>query len=177
MNTVEKVWSTILNLMHQSLQYKRTFGPSPSRVSREKLLINNVVVSLVQSNIDAVDGIVLFGSYLTNFLMDTDNKFGVPALTLVGTLDGLTLSYVYRYITPHAQQGGVIQHFFWQFSKTYTLLPIRYIYRSSIPNTRQDRLRARQSFNFKINISLGNFEIPSFYYKEQSPRRKFEFKF
>ena len=103
MNTVEKVWSTILNLMRQSLQYKRTFDPSPSRVSREKLLINNVVVSLVQSNIDAVDGIVLFGSYLTNFLMDTDNKFGVPALTLVGTLDGLTLSYVYRYITPHAQ--------------------------------------------------------------------------
>ncbi len=50
-----------------------------------------------QSNIDAVDGIVLFGSYLTDFLMDTDNKFGVPALTLVGTLDGLTLSYVYRY--------------------------------------------------------------------------------
>jgi hypothetical protein len=46
---------------------------------------------------DAVDGIVLFGSYLTNFLMDTDNKFGLPALTLVGTLDGLTLSYVYRY--------------------------------------------------------------------------------
>jgi hypothetical protein len=43
-----------------------------------------------------VDGIVLFGSYLTNFLMDTDNQFGVPALTLVGTLDGLTLSYVYR---------------------------------------------------------------------------------
>ena len=57
----------------------------------------------MQSNIDAVDGIVLFGSYLTNFLMDTDNKFGVPALTLVGTLDGLTLSYVYRYSTTHVQ--------------------------------------------------------------------------
>ncbi len=51
---------------------------------------------------------MLFGSYLTNFLMDTDNQFGVPALTLVGTLDGLTLSYVYRYCTVYMYNNNLM---------------------------------------------------------------------
>ena len=42
-------------------------------------------------------GIILFGSYLADgFVGPDDNLFPVPALTVVGTLDGGVLSYVLR---------------------------------------------------------------------------------
>merc|ERR1719322_2040164 len=41
-------------------------------------------------------GIILVGSYLPDLFGDQSNQFPVPVLTVVGELDGLTISYVYR---------------------------------------------------------------------------------
>jgi len=43
-----------------------------------------------------VSGVILFGSYLTDFLFGDDNNYAVPALTVIGSIDGLALSYAYR---------------------------------------------------------------------------------
>ena len=58
--------------------------------------------------------------------------------------------------------------------KTYTLLSIRYIFRSSIPKNWQLQPHAWQSFHFKIiiwTLQINTFNTVPFYYcKEQSPR-------
>ena len=41
-------------------------------------------------------GIILVGSYLPDLFGDTSNQFPMPVLTMVGELDGLTISYVLR---------------------------------------------------------------------------------
>ena len=45
---------------------------------------------------DKAAGILLIGSYLPDLFGDQSNQFPVPVLTVVGELDGLTISYVYR---------------------------------------------------------------------------------
>ena len=45
---------------------------------------------------DKAAGILLIGSYLPDLFGDQSNQFSVPVLTVVGELDGLTISYVYR---------------------------------------------------------------------------------
>ena len=45
---------------------------------------------------DLASGIILLGSYLPDLFGDVSNQFPVPVLTVVGELDGLTVSYVYR---------------------------------------------------------------------------------
>jgi len=45
---------------------------------------------------ETVSGVLLFGSYLTDFLYGIDNNYAVPALTVIGGLDGLSLTYAYR---------------------------------------------------------------------------------
>ena len=71
------------------------------------------------------------------------------------------------------------------FSKMGTLLPIGYIFMSSITKSLKILPRAaheRQSFyfqkiteTFKMNFIVENLQyISSFYFKEQSPKRKFE---
>ena len=47
---------------------------------------------------DNIMGLILFGSYLPD-LPSTNNTFPVPVLSAVGTLDGLTLSIGFRYIS------------------------------------------------------------------------------
>eukprot|EP00088_Acartia_fossae_P066944 TRINITY_DN8320_c0_g1_i1.p1 TRINITY_DN8320_c0_g1~~TRINITY_DN8320_c0_g1_i1.p1 ORF type:complete len:442 (-),score=86.14 TRINITY_DN8320_c0_g1_i1:90-1340(-) len=49
-----------------------------------------------QNYMATVDGVILLGSYLTDFLFQEDNNYAVPALTLIGSLDGLSLTYAYR---------------------------------------------------------------------------------
>ena len=51
----------------------------------------------VEDHPEVADGIILLGSYLPDMFGDHSNTFPVPVLTAVGTLDGMTLSYVYRY--------------------------------------------------------------------------------
>ena len=71
---------------------------------------------------------------------------------------------------------------FCNFQKTYTLLWIRNIFRSSIPKVGN---LAKRFHNFIIMIfknhrdlinDFKNLKIPSFHCKEESPRRKFELK-
>ena len=38
------------------------------------------------------------GSYLPDLFGDSSNSFPVPVFTVVGELDGMTLSYVYRWV-------------------------------------------------------------------------------
>jgi len=49
-----------------------------------------------QDNMNTVSGVILFGSYLTDFLFGDDNNYAVPALTVIGSIDGLSLTYAYR---------------------------------------------------------------------------------
>ena len=59
-------------------------------------------------------------------------------------------------------------------SKLVTLLPMRYIFRSSIRNNQQ----AWQSFHFQkfTGIFSESLQVHSFYFKEWSPKRIFEIK-
>ena len=50
----------------------------------------------IQDHPDMASGIILIGSYLPDLFGDTSNQFPVPVLTVVGELDGMTISYVYR---------------------------------------------------------------------------------
>jgi len=49
-----------------------------------------------QDNMDETAGVLLLGSYLTDFILGTDNSYPVPALTVIGSNDGLSLSYLFR---------------------------------------------------------------------------------
>jgi len=49
-----------------------------------------------QENMAAFSGVLLFGSYLTDFILGDSNSYGVPALTVIGGIDGLSLSYAFR---------------------------------------------------------------------------------
>ena len=50
----------------------------------------------VQDHAEKAAGIILIGSYLPDLFGDQSNAFPVPVLTVVGELDGMTISYVYR---------------------------------------------------------------------------------
>ena len=68
----------------------------------------------------------------------------------------------------------------WRFSKTGTMLPIRYICMSTIPKNRLNWLgkvlifKTRQGKGLKKIFFPKYLRTPSFYFKEQSPKRKYE---
>ncbi|XP_023337662.1 uncharacterized protein LOC111708496 [Eurytemora carolleeae] len=49
-----------------------------------------------EENMAQYSGVILFGSYLTDFLFGIDNGYEVPALTVIGSIDGLSLTYALR---------------------------------------------------------------------------------
>ena len=66
---------------------------------------------------------------------------------------------LYKQVSSISQQGGVIQSFL-RLLKTGTF---SYIFLSQIPKKHKD-----------MNIFFFNLQITSFYFKEQSPKRKFK---
>ena len=50
----------------------------------------------IKDHSEKAAGIILIGSYLPDLFGDQSNAFPVPVLTVVGELDGMTISYVYR---------------------------------------------------------------------------------
>ena len=61
---------------------------------------------ILQDHADKAAGIILIGSYLPDLFGDQSNQFPVPVLTVVGELDGLTISYVYRSVRALYQIKG-----------------------------------------------------------------------
>ena len=51
------------------------------------------------------------GSYLPDLFGDSSNSFPVPVFTVVGELDGMTLSYVYRWVKHRRLEGSKIAKF------------------------------------------------------------------
>ena len=60
----------------------------------------------VQDHAEKAAGIILIGSYLPDLFGDQSNAFPVPVLTVVGELDGMTISYVYRSVQPQGKYCG-----------------------------------------------------------------------
>ena len=57
----------------------------------------------VKDHAEKAAGIILIGSYLPDLFGDQSNAFPVPVLTVVGELDGMTISYVYRSVKYKAE--------------------------------------------------------------------------
>ena len=114
----------------------------------------------------------------------------VPTLTVYETMIASTVRYIL-----HNYENTVISGIFYchlkikqkeiygkTVSKTYTLLSIRKILRSSIPKNRQFRTRKQQSFHFQKShrhFVAENLQKPSFYWtvhQRTITKRKFEIK-
>ena len=75
----------------------------PTSRYRKVFLFVFAIRKAVQDHAEKAAGIILIGSYLPDLFGDQSNAFPVPVLTVVGELDGMTISYVYRSVK---SQGG-----------------------------------------------------------------------
>ena len=82
--------------LHRGAQLGRHYAGNLHQGKTHIQIFISTISLNVQDHAEKAAGIILIGSYLPDLFGDQSNAFPVPVLTVVGELDGLTISYVYR---------------------------------------------------------------------------------